>query len=950
MASRSFQSVRDALTELGRLIGEVQSADPLAPVTILVPSHAAGLDVARHLGRTLNSGAGSVAVRAVTLKDLGTELVSTDPALTGRTPLPPIVRQGAISTVLTEQPGVFEQVAEQPATVRAIARTADLLDSVIPSSDAELPPLMQEVLRIHRTAADALNSRWYTDYEAFTRAGQGIQSPAVSGRLGTVFGFMLGTELEPAASTFRKRLEAAGMQLIDAAGSLEDDTTVIRASDADDEVRAVVRLVVEHLGAGMPGHRIGVFHSATQPYSALLTQRLDQAGVTFVGPASHQLRDSPPARGILQLLKLDPAEPDKRTILNIFAEGTLVWRGHDLPSSAICEKLHANPPAEDDDGEEDDSGFRARQREKAALFEAFVAALAAHIGRVLGAASWIDVAADLTSLIEDFMGPRTAAERPERAAARAALLDIVGDLRHLDGVGPPPRPQLLHSAVEDGIAGKGGWAGTSGTGVVIGGYADAVGRDLDSVFLLGAAEGLAPARIRENPLLPDSVRALLDSGLPTVEARAEAGKEQFFAALASGKQRTITSPRGDLRGSGNYQLTRWITTKPKELKSFAHGIEHGAPAPAALPPTAQEWRLRHLLAAERRIAALDDDAVLQRAVTITRDRRYGVFSRFNGNLGRHAGTIMDPNRALSPTALEEWVASPFTYFLKRVLKVNILQDITLEVEINPLQRGNLVHRVLEDYVRGIIKEDAAPSSDRLMNLADAAFAEFANPAWLTHVWDRNQAMIRQDLQRVFDADQESAADGWKYQAKEASFGFEQPGSQPAVELALEDGATVRFHGKVDRIDRHDDGSIKVIDYKTGKADKYNGLKKHPTAEGTRYQLPVYGLFARTLTNTQTAEITAKYWFISKAGGFADVGYPVSDEVIEQLRSDVGLIIAALRNGIFPPRPETAGYTGRNTTRVTFTSMMGQLDLDQHWSPLQNAPELAPYAQLLKAEK
>jgi hypothetical protein len=500
--------------------------------------------------------------------------------------------------------------------------------------------------------------------------------------------------------------------------------------------------------------------------------------------------------------------------------------------------------------------------------------------------------------------------------------------------------------MEDAITAKGGWTGKSGTGVVIGSYADAVARDLDVLFLLGAAEGLAPARIREDPLLPDSVRALMGGGLPSVEQRAEATKEQFFAALAAGSERTITYPRGDLRGSGSYQISRWITARPRpedELQSFAHGIENSAPTVAALPPTAQEWRLRRILTAEERTAALRDDTALQRALAAARDRRDGIFSRFNGNLGAHAGAIVDPEKALSPTRLEDWVTSPFSYFLKHVLKVNILEDAALEVQISPQERGTLVHQILEDYVRSITKDGLSPSSHRLMELADAAFAQFANPAWLSHVWERNQAMIRQDLARVLEDDNERFADGWSYLAEEASFGPEDTDSYPPVELALEDGTVVRFRGKVDRIDGHNDGRVRVIDYKTGKVnDKYKALGKHPTAEGTRYQLPVYGLFAQTL-RTSASPVAAEYWFISKAGNFEKIGYTVTDEVMEQLRTDAALIISALRNGVFPPRPESDRY-------VNFTTLMGAPELGQQWLKLQNAPELEPYAQLLKAEK
>lgn len=944
MTCTTFPSVSLALAELEAIISDAQAADPLAPVTILVPSHAAGLDVTRHLGRTLNGGAGSVGVRAFTLKDLATELIADDASLNGRRPLLPVLRLGAVSKVLTDEPGLFKGVADQPATARAIARTAELLDAVPDLSDPELPHLTQEVLRLHGAAWDALGPQWYTDHEAFTLASGKVWGTMMR-RLGTIIGFMLGSENRPAEAIFRAGLEAAGMQHLTAAGSAENGVRLLTASDADDEARTVVRLVVERLATGTPGHRIGIFHSASQPYAALLTQRLSQAGVTFVGPSAHRLMDSPLARGLLQLLKLDPQDLDTRAILNIHAEGAFSWHEQKLPSSAACERFYANPRAEEDYPGADTSA-PADYLEKFRIFQAFREALAARIHRVQAAASWNDASASLISLLEDFMGPKGAGERPEKTAARNALVEAASDLRHLDLVGPLPRPALLRSALEDGLASKGRWTGKSGTGVVVGSFADAVARDLDVIFLVGVAEGLAPARTRENPLLPDSARAMLAVGLPTVEERAEANKKQFFAALATGSERFITSPRGDLRGSGSYEVSRWINCKPEpqdQLRSFAHGIENGAPTSEALPPTAQEWRLRRILTAEEGTSVLEEDEALQQALAATRDRRDGIFSRFNGNLDAYAGIIVDPEKPLSPTRLEEWVTSPFSYFMKHVLKVSILEDVALEVQISPRQRGNLVHGVLEDYVRSITKDGLPPSLDRLMKLADSAFEDGTNPAWLNHVWDRNQAMLRQDLKRVLADDQDRFADGWKYLAEEASFGPEDTDSHPPVELTLDDGTTtVRFRGKVDRIDQHSDGSVRVIDYKTGKSKDYDPLAKHPTAEGTRYQLPVYGLFARTLRDN-SSDVAAEYWFISKAGGFKKIGYIMTDEVVEQLRADVGLIISALRNGVFPPRPESDRY-------VNFTTMMGAQELGQQWLKLQNAPVLEPYAQLLKAEK
>ncbi|WP_181036350.1 PD-(D/E)XK nuclease family protein [Arthrobacter sp. B1805] len=956
MTVQTTTSVSEALLELAARITAAQATDPLVPITIIVPSHASGLDVTRYLGRTLNNGAGSVGVRAFTLKDLAMELVAADTSLGDRAPLPPAVRQAAISKVLAENPGDFIQVADQPATARAITRTAPLLDSIGPRQDAALPDLVREVIRIHQTAMEALGDRWYTDHHLFERAGRIVQTPATLRRLGTLIGFMLGVQAQPAVAAFRRQLESAGLNNLQATGTFEQNTTVLTASDADDEVRSTVRLVIDQLRAGVPGYRIGIFHSTAHPYRALLAQRLTQAGITFVGPASQRLSDAPLARGLLHLLTLDPNNPDRRTILNVLAEGTLVWREHDLPSSAVCERLHVSPPSREPaqgDGDARACERYAKRFEQLALFEEFISALSASVSRVLTAVSWHAVAGALTELLTQFMGRRGETEAPTNAITRAAIQEIVSGLGSLDGIGPTPNPLLIRSALDDSIQAKAGWSGKSGTGVVVGNYADAVGRDLDQVFLLGAAEGLAPARIRENPLLPDAVAEVIGGDLLTVEQRAEAAHQQFLSALAVGTARTIISPRGDLRGSGDQLPSRWITTDiTNNLRSFAHGIEHGSPTGAStdvpVAATEQEWRLRYLLTAGNGTAALGDDAVLQRAVAATSDRRTGSFTRFNGNLGAHAGNIIEGSKALSPTRLEDWVLSPFSFFLRHVLKVDIFEDVELEVQINPMQRGNLMHKVLEDYVREITDDKRPRNVHRLIELADATFEESANPLWLKHVWEQDQTRMRQDFHRLFRDDEESASQGWEYAAAEAAFGMDE--ETAAVELQLEDGSVVRFRGKVDRIDRHSDGRLRVVDYKTGKTDKFRDLHKHPTAFGTKFQLPVYGLFARSLAQNPSDGVIADYWFTSRAGGFQRIGYAVDDEVIEQLRQDAGLIISAIRNGVFPPKPEPTKHITRDRTAATFTSLTGQLGMDQHWVELQDAPELRPYAQLLKVEK
>lgn len=938
----SFATAADALRALADAVAEAQKGGPLQPVTVIAPSRVSAMDVAHYLGRVGNGGRGSTGVRALTLRDLAGEIASADGQLPGRTPLPAVVREGAITAVLTEAPGLFSEVAHQPATARAIAKTSSLLDAVCPDQLQELPQLVREVARVHRKAAEIVAARWFTEHDLYSAATAALTSPQARRRLGAVFGFQLSQHaVDPSAIAFQQALEQhAGLVHLTAAATLSPGEKLLSASDPDDESRAVVRLVAHHLADGVPGHRIGVFYSAAEPYRALLSQRLAEAGLEFVGTSAHGLADAAIARGVTRLLSLDPAAPDLRIILDVMSQGSLNWAGGPLPSSAVCERLHASPPAEAEEPEDSSTAdlpdFETKRQQDYARFTEFCAVLGERLTSVFGAGSWAQVSGELTAFVSEFFAPRSATERPEQAEARQEILEVIRELELLHGVAPAPAAAAVRSTMEQGVASRRSWTGSSGSGLVLGTYDDGVGRDLDVVYVLGAADGLAPARVRENPLLPDAAGQLLGFRAATVHDRASAQKDQFLRLLATGAGRTVSYPRGNLRSGGELSPSRWLAgAEVSHLPSFAHGLTQGAPAGAAATP--QEWRVRAVIA-----SGTLDDAVLQSALEVRSDRREGKFSRFNGNLRGVADAVFDPEKPISPTHLEDWVISPLAYFLRRVLRAEVFEDVTLEVQISKMQRGNLMHQVLEDYVRGLAQDLHGVSVERLLGLAEEAFEDTANPAWLKHTWEHDQSRIRADLLKAHENDDHDRRTGWQHVDVEAEFGGAT--EEAPVELDLPDGSTVRFRGKVDRVDRHSDGRVRVIDYKTGKSDKYKTLSsEHPTAGGTRFQLPVYGLFARRFQTDAAADVLAEYRFLTAAGKYSSVGYAISPDVVATLRDDVGLIVAALRAGIFPPRPESDRYANH-------TTLMGAPGVRHTWERLRSNPALSDYTRFFQEEK
>lgn len=142
---------------------------------------------------------------------------------------------------------------------------------------------------------------------------------------------------------------------------------------------------------------------------------------------------------------------------------------------------------------------------------------------------------------------------------------------------------------------------------------------------------------------------------------------------------------------------------------------------------------------------------------------------------------------------------------------------------------------------------------------------------------------------------------------------------------------MRFLGKIDRIDRHTDGRVRVTDYKTGGA-KYSEdlVEANPTANTTKFQLPVYGLLGRTLAGGSS--VTARYWFATSRGEFTPIGYPITDHVIDLLRRDLSFCQQSIRAGIFPPRLGSLSVRGLG-------QLLGATELERTWQALRNEPAL-----------
>lgn len=992
-------------------VSAAKAGDPLAPVTLIVPGERIGVAARRGLARGLTDDRpGIAALQVVTLRRLAEILSGEQLARSGRRPVTGPVLIGALRAVLAEQPGIFAPVAEHIGTARALAeayRTLRSLSAPVRQALSDEDSVTADTLRICAEARQRIAPHSFDEVDLVAAATEVVSARGVPGA--AVLFLPQDTEspeqellAELARTTSLHivlgltgddRADASPLALcrtlgVDAAAptppALAD--AVLHASDPDDEVRAVIRRVVAAL-ADRPGHRVAVLYGSADPYARLLHEHFARAGVQVFGRAVRPAAETRFGRAILRLFSLPDHDFRRDEVLGFVTDAPVRHGGARAPDSAWERVSRAAGVVSGDDwdrldafarerrvqaeGGPEPDGWRARRArrdaEQAEALAAFVRTLRLELGRMAAAGTWRELIDAALRLWSDTLGG-AATDRlpPEEQRAAESITRTLDAVARLDEVAAAPTLLFVRQLVELHLTDDLDRVGRIGAGVQVGPVSEGVGADVDLLFVVGAAEGMLPARAADDPLLPDRIRERVSGELPTRAQRMARQHRQLLAALAAAPVggRTVSFPRGDLRLGGVRMPSRWLlptlraiarddklpATRWATIAGLAESPSYaGAVEGESCPATEQEWRQRG--AVDGRAS---DDPTLLRAREVRAARSSAEFTVFDGNL--EGETLPDPTvngQVVSATALESWVHCPFGYFLRHLLRVTALEQPEQVVRISALNRGTLMHDILERLVRQAADEGWAPergqswppqTGSALLAASHELFAraESAGVTGFPLLWQQDRAAIQEDLQSWVGHDDQRRANlgGASPLAAEWSFA--------AAHFPLGDGRTVRLRGKIDRIDRAADGGLVVTDYKTGKSDGYAALATDPCHRGQRLQLPVYAVAARAGFGSDATAVRAEYWFTSRRGGFTRIGYLVDDAVLDQARSAVRIAVDGLAHGMFLARP-TSKVNVLYSCPACEATAFGEAGVQAAWERKRGAPQVAALRALLGEE-
>ncbi|MGH7780757.1 MAG: PD-(D/E)XK nuclease family protein [Candidatus Binataceae bacterium] len=461
----------------------------------------------------------------------------------------------------------------------------------------------------------------------------------------------------------------------------------------------------------------------------------------------------------------------------------------------------------------------------------------------------------------------------------------------------------------------------------------------DVVIVPGLAERIFPQKLIEDPILLDAARAALGADLVRNEDRVARERLALRIAAGAAEQRVMFSyPRVDLEQGRPRVPSFYALEVLRAAEGRLPGFDELARR-ASLPESAGlSWPAPSdpddaIDDAEFDLAVLDK--LIGRDPEATRGAAHYLLGA-NEYLGRALRTrarrwlrrwtpadgLVDPEpetlaalgrhqlaaRSYSPTALQNFAACPYRFFLQAIHRLGPREEAAAIEVIDPLTRGGLFAEVQYEILCRLRAADALPVAPTTLEAASALLDETLNEVatrWreelapaIQRVWLDGIESIRADLREWL---RRAAIDPekWRPERFELAFGLsDRSQADPASSgepAALEGG--LRLRGSIDLIERAPDGRLRVTDHKTGRVRAATDF----LIGGGKYLQPVlYALAAEKVLDEPIK--LGRLYYCTAAGGYEERIVAVDDAAHAAEREFAAIVGHALSVGFLPAAP------------------------------------------------
>ena len=740
-----------------------------------------------------------------------------------------------------------------------------------------------------------------------------------------------------------------------------------RQAEAEEIVRRALALAREH---GVAFNDMAILHRLDSAADDLIAAALHRAEVPVYRSAGRSIRHTAHGRAALALLEILLQNPKRHELMEFIASPALAPRippGH-RPMSALWER-HSKQAGMVQGWDRslaqladhiDHLHRRERSTHEIGTAEEFRDVLE-HLRNATTSAAelhtWRQYVDWYVALLDTYFAP--ASTGPD---VLSLIRDRVQALGQLDTVGTAVSHQRFLAAASRAIRRAViNDRGALTDGIFLGNVSTARSLRFRAVFVAECAERIFPPLIRQDPLLLDGERERLNRRLPHAPLPLKRDRQQEERMLFQLVEQSATehlslswARRTNSTGAPKLPSALLLQSIPRmtdELgrvdKLEAEGVilrlparlAGAAPSPTAITSGNWDSAVHALDASDFRLALLEATVNGSPRTVLShlwdgytrydraREGRNGEqFSAWDGVVGADVIARDSLDKTLSPTALETYASCPYRYYLRHVLRIGAVTEPGTALAMSPLDRGSMVHRILERWIQTALADDREwadflQDNERLEAIAESEFEREQNGglSGLPATWSIVQAEIRADLRELVRIERQRAANGYRPRAAELAI--------EDVPIRVGDGTTLRFRGQIDRVDEGPDGLI-AVDYKTGRASR----EASEYRSGAALQLPVYLQGVAKHFNVDPASVAAEYWYATRRGSFSRSTIRGADVLTDpDLEDAFHTITDGILTGRFFPFPgERRGDRKRPNCTYCDYSAVCSTDVDERF--------------------
>ena len=297
--------------------------------------------------------------------------------------------------------------------------------------------------------------------------------------------------------------------------------------------------------------------------------------------------------------------------------------------------------------------------------------------------------------------------------------------------------------------------------------------DFERIIILSVNEGMIPQAKRQNSLIPyDAAQAV---GLPTHQHQEAVMSYHFYRLLQRSKEvHMLYTSTNDAPGGG--EKSRFIRQVEYELAQYNPNIR-----------------------IENRTVVLESRKQDELEEVVHKDEAMlAVIRNYLAGKG------------IFPTHLNEFIRCSMQFYLKHIVGVKEKEEVEEELGMDKI--GTWLHAALERLDKEFFLQKTDPSEDQIKAVLreefDDKFRGYVTDMGLNRIYYQ----VGENQILVFLKHQMSQ------QPRREILAAEQPLSTK-IQLILQGAYTpVRIGGKIDRIEQSEDGTLYVMDYKTGSVE------------------------------------------------------------------------------------------------------------------------------------